>query len=158
MRISKRQKREERKKSRNKFGALNLVSLMDIFTILVFFLLVNTSDSYQLPNLRDIIIPTAKMAEIPSESVVVTVTKKALFIDSEQLIDINELSNNEGIVIKSLENKLVDLIKLNPDINNQQVTIVADESVPYSLIKRLLETLQSQNFYQIAFAANQKEY
>ena len=38
-------------------GALNLVSLMDIFTILVFFLLVNSSDVETLPNAKDLQLP-----------------------------------------------------------------------------------------------------
>jgi len=37
--------------------ALNLVSLMDIFTILVFFLLVNSSEVQTLPNARDLELP-----------------------------------------------------------------------------------------------------
>ena len=37
-------KRRGRNKKKGKTAALNLVSLMDIFTILVFFLMVNSSD------------------------------------------------------------------------------------------------------------------
>ena len=52
---SRRAKRMGRHHIRNKAtAALNLVSLMDIFTILVFFLLVNSSEVEVLPNDKDI--------------------------------------------------------------------------------------------------------
>ena len=52
---SARAKRMEKHHKRNKgTAALNLVSLMDIFTILVFFLLVNSSDVETLPNAKDL--------------------------------------------------------------------------------------------------------
>ena len=55
---SARAKRMEKHHKRNKgAGALNLVSLMDIFTILVFFLLVNSSDVQTLPNAKDMKLP-----------------------------------------------------------------------------------------------------
>ena len=49
-----RAKRMEKHHKRNKStAALNLVSLMDIFTILVFFLLVNSSDVETLPSTKE---------------------------------------------------------------------------------------------------------
>ena len=50
--------RMDRHHKRHKQGvSLNLVSLMDIFTILVFFLLVNSSDVEVLPNAKDVQLP-----------------------------------------------------------------------------------------------------
>ncbi len=49
MEMSRRARRMERNHKRNKQPALNLVSLMDVFTILVFFLLVSSSNVQQLP-------------------------------------------------------------------------------------------------------------
>ena len=57
MNKSKRAKRMERHHARRKQPALNLVSLMDIFTILVFFLLVSSSNVHQLPKKKDINLP-----------------------------------------------------------------------------------------------------
>ena len=55
---SARAKRMAKHHRRNKGkGTLNLVSLMDIFTILVFFLLVNSSDVQTLPNAKDLQLP-----------------------------------------------------------------------------------------------------
>jgi hypothetical protein len=52
---SARAKRMDKHHLRNKRTVgLNLVSLMDIFTILVFFLLVNSSDVETLPNTKEL--------------------------------------------------------------------------------------------------------
>ena len=48
---------EKHHKRHGKNVGLNLVSLMDIFTILVFFLLVNSSDVETLPNAKDLQLP-----------------------------------------------------------------------------------------------------
>ena len=56
--LSQRAARMERRHERGKAGtALNLVSLMDIFTILVFFLMVNSSDVEVLETTSDIRLP-----------------------------------------------------------------------------------------------------
>ena len=58
MEMSQRAKRMERRNEKGKRTvALNLVSLMDIFTILVFFLLVNSSQVEVLPNAKDLQLP-----------------------------------------------------------------------------------------------------
>ena len=50
--------RMERHHKRHKGGAgINLVSMMDIFTILVFFLLVNSSEVEVLPNAKEFVLP-----------------------------------------------------------------------------------------------------
>ncbi|HYQ72258.1 MAG TPA: biopolymer transporter ExbD, partial [Gammaproteobacteria bacterium] len=56
--MSRRAKRMARNHKRTARGAgINLVSLMDIFTILVFFLLVNSSDGEVLPTHKAVNLP-----------------------------------------------------------------------------------------------------
>ncbi|MDZ7767644.1 MAG: biopolymer transporter ExbD [Woeseiaceae bacterium] len=72
--MSARAKRMDRRHERaKKGGSLNLVSLMDIFTILVFFLLVNSSDVEVLPNAKDIQLPQSIAEEKAKESVVILI-------------------------------------------------------------------------------------
>ncbi len=70
---SKRAKRMERHHKRGKGAPLNLVSLMDIFTILVFFLLVNSSDVEVLPNAKDVQLPESIAEEKAKETVVIVI-------------------------------------------------------------------------------------
>ena len=74
MRYMGRAARMERHHKRHKRStALNLVSLMDIFTILVFFLLVNSSEVQTLPNAKDLVLPESVAEERARETVVVLV-------------------------------------------------------------------------------------
>ena len=71
---SARAKRMEKHHKRNKAsGGLNLVSLMDIFTILVFFLLVSSSEVQTLPNAKDMTLPESIAEKKPEENVVVLI-------------------------------------------------------------------------------------
>ena len=60
--------RMSRHHKRRKQGAgLNLVSMMDIFTILVFFLLVNSSEVEVLPNTDSVQLPESIAETNPRE-------------------------------------------------------------------------------------------
>ena len=76
MKMSRRALRMEKhhKRKRSVLG-INLVSLMDIFTILVFFLLVNSSEVEVLPSAKTIQLPESLAAEKPRETLVVMVTE-----------------------------------------------------------------------------------
>jgi len=81
MRQSARAQRMEKRHERGKkLGALNLVSLMDIFTILVFFLLVNSSDVEELPNAKDIQLPESIAEAKASESVVILIREEFIIV------------------------------------------------------------------------------
>ncbi len=80
---SKRAKRMARHHARGKGAPLNLVSLMDIFTILVFFLLVNSSSVEVLPNAKDVQLPESIAEEKAKETVVIIIGDEDI-IDARQ--------------------------------------------------------------------------
>ena len=81
MQMSKRALRMERHHRRTKKGsALSLVSMMDIFTILVFFLLVSSAETEVLPNPKEIRLPESAALEKARESVVVMVTDTQILV------------------------------------------------------------------------------
>jgi hypothetical protein len=78
---SARAKRMEKHHKRNMGkGTLNLVSLMDIFTILVFFLLVNSSDVQTLPNAKDMKLPESIAEKKPEETVTILIGKTEILV------------------------------------------------------------------------------
>ena len=83
---SARAKRMEKHHKRNKgAGTLNLVSLMDIFTILVFFLLVNSSDVETLPNAKDLQLPESNAEQKARENVIIVITDEAILVQGRQV-------------------------------------------------------------------------
>ncbi|WP_210330274.1 biopolymer transporter ExbD [Aliikangiella sp. G2MR2-5] len=145
--------------------ALNLVSLMDIFTILVFFLLVSSSSSQQLPSSKDVRLPTSTTKSMPEETLVLMVTSDDILVEGVSVAKIVSVNQNSDKVIKSLKSELdfhaskknISGNKLNSEMQGGfAVTIVGDENIPYELLSKILTTCRHANFTRIAFLANQK--
>ena len=94
---SRRLARMERQHGRSKKQpAFNIVSLMDIFTILVFFLLVNTSDITPLPNPKGIEMPESIAETTPHESVVVMLSNEQVMLQGEEIISVEEVMKEDS--------------------------------------------------------------
>ena len=160
MTMSRRARRMERNHKRNKLGALNLVSLMDIFTILVFFLLVSSSNVQQLPNSKDISLPTSIAEKAPKETLVIAITQDSIIVQGNKVSNIIEVLDDNESLIKSLEKELIfQSSKSLTSSNNKRgrsVTIMGDENIPYQLLRKILATCRQTNYTHIAFAAVQK--
>ena len=160
---SARSKRMQQRHDRNgKAPALNLVSLMDIFTILVFFLLVNSSDVETLPNAKDMQLPESIAEEKSRETVVVMITGANILVQGDVVANVNEVLAQEGNVIKPLKQALVaqnDRIlrrAANQDIEQREVTIMGDREISYRLLKKVMATCTDADFGQISLAVLQK--
>ncbi|MEM6818442.1 MAG: biopolymer transporter ExbD [Pseudomonadota bacterium] len=145
-----------------KSTALNLVSLMDIFTILVFFLLVNSSDVESLPNAKDLQLPESIAEQKARETVVVVVTASDILVQGERVAGVAEVLSAEGNVIPGLKQALVaqnDRIlreAARQDIAQREVTIMGDKTTSYRLIKKIMATCTDADFGKISLAVLQK--
>lgn len=142
-------------------AGLNLVSLMDIFTILVFFLLVSSSDVQQLPDNKKIKLPTSIAEKAPKETIVIAVTKTAILVQGVEVAKLDDILKNDKPVIERLEQELkFHTSKLPPSrqagASGRAVTIMGDENIPYQLLRKILASCRQANYTQIAFAALQK--
>ena len=159
-------KRALRMEKRNKRGSrqvtLNLVSLMDIFTILVFFLLVNSSDVEVLPNAKDIQLPESVAEEKARENVVVMVTGEQILVQGRPVATVSEVLSAKSMVIPALADALRDqsdrvLRRAEmADVASREVTIMGDRELPYSLLKRVMATCTSAEYGQISLAVMQR--
>ena len=85
MKNTRRMKRMSR--NRGKVAVLNLTSLMDVFTILVFFLLVNSASTEVLQTPKKITLPASVVEDKPRETVVIFVSPTEVTVQAgkEQL-------------------------------------------------------------------------
>ncbi len=155
--------RMSRHHKRRKQGAsLNLVSMMDIFTILVFFLLVNSSEVEVLPNTDTVQLPESIAETKPRESVVVLVTDTEILVQGRVISRIDEVLEREGLVIPELKAELVAqaaraLLTGSADVADREVTIMGDKEIPYHLLKRVMATCTDANYGQLSLAVLQKD-
>jgi biopolymer transport protein TolR len=159
MQMSQRAKRMERRNDRGKKTvALNLVSLMDIFTILVFFLLVNSGQVETLPNAKDIKLPESIAEQKSRETVIITVTDDDILVQGKPVAKVADVMAQQGMVIDSLETALRSqsdrVLRQDSmqEIENREVTIMGDKELPYKLLKRVMATCTSADYGQISLA------
>jgi biopolymer transport protein ExbD len=143
-------------------GAINLVSLMDIFTILVFFLLVNSSDGEVLPTLKSVELPQSVSEEKPRETVVVMVTGESVLVQGKVVASVEQLLKEQDGKSNQLKQALDDLNSRvrtnNKDIDpaRREVTIMGDREIPYRLLKKVMATCSEAGFGRISLAVLQK--
>jgi len=157
--LSDRSKRMEHFRALHSRGGLNLVSLMDMFTVLVFFLLV--SSGTQLPSNKDLTLPTSVATKVPQETLVITITRSDILVQGEKIIEISRLLDSDTAVIEGLKEELIFQASKQRQPQTETfaghaVTILGDENIPYQLLKKILATCRQANYTQIAFAAMQK--
>lgn len=162
MKESRRAKRMKRHHERgaDKNASLNMVSLMDIFTILVFFLLVSAASSDILPTPKNIKLPRSTAETAPRENVVIIIGKNKVMLQGKEVSDMKSVINSKKQLIIPLYNDLVKLAesggssRSKKDITSKGVTILGDKEVPYVLLKKIMLTCSAAKFVNISFAVN----
>ncbi len=156
---AKRMERQHRRaKSQSK---LNLVSLMDIFTILVFFLLVNSSDVEVLQSNKDITLPASVAERKPENNLVVMVSAVDILVGGRKVADVKSVLKSDEREIASLKKELLYLAGRKPyrTIEEQEkgrdVTIMADQKIPYLLLKKIMTTCAKSEYRNISLAVSQ---
>ncbi len=142
-------------------AALNLVSLMDIFTILVFFLLVNSSEVEVLPNAKDVQLPESISEEKARETVVVLVTDEEVLVQGRPVARVADVMASGDVVIPELKAALqaqtdrVLRADAREDVASREVTIMGDKAIPYSLLKKVMATCTDADYGRVSLAVLQ---
>ena len=160
---SARAKRMEKHHKRHRgSGALNLVSLMDIFTILVFFLLVNSSDVETLPNAKDLQLPESIAEDKAKETVVILIGETDIIVQGTPVAKVANVMATKGNDIPALRRALLsqnDRVlrrAAQTDIAGREVTIMGDKDIPYRLLKKVMATCTESDYGRISLAVLQK--
>jgi biopolymer transport protein TolR len=164
MKKSNRARRMERHHARSRRGAgLNLVSLMDIFTILVFFLLVNSAEVQTLETPKDIKLPESIAENKPRETVVVHIAHDRVLLQGQPVATIAEIEALEGDIIEPLKAALksqsdrVLRDSAAADAASREVTILGDRELPYRVLKKIMATCTDADYGKLSLAVIQKQ-
>ncbi len=137
---------------------LNLVSLMDIFTILVFFLLLN-SGSNEILRVNDITLPDSTAQEQPRETTVVMITDEEILVDGRPVAAMVDVVNSNGLIdglmaeLKFQASKRTELTEEEKQLG-RQVTILGDQEIPYEILKRVMLTCAKANYRDLSMAVS----
>ena len=161
MKTSRRARRMQRHHTRAKRGAsINLVSLMDIFTILVFFLLVNSSDVQNVPNTKEIQLPESIAVQAPKETLFIMVNEKDLLVQGRPIASVPEILASDDNMIEALKQELEHQASRRQLPAEQEalreISILGDKRIPYRLLKKIMITCNSVNYNNISLVVSKK--
>jgi biopolymer transport protein ExbD len=161
MKMSRRAQRMERHHQRARSGAtLNLVSLMDIFTILVFFLLVHSSDVQELPSAKAVRLPESVAEKSPKATLVVTVNGDDILVQGRKVASVPEALGADPDVIEALKAELdyrAQRAPLRAGQRAREITVMADKEIPYRLLKKIMITCVRASYENISLAVLKRE-
>lgn len=160
MHMSRRAKRmkQHHARSKDRNAALNMVSLMDIFTILVFFLLVNATSAEILPSPKDITLPNSAAEKLPKQNLVVAVNERMISLQGKPIISVKKAMSSKQKTIQPLFNALKLTAAKEKGLDDKKgVTIMGDKDIPYALLKKIMLTCSGAEFTNLSFAVNQKQ-
>ena len=161
MRTSRRMARMKRRKA--SIPKLNLTSLMDVFTVLVFFLIFNSSATVEtLQTPKQITLPESVVEAKPRETVVIFVGTEEVLIQGvpvARVADIQAMGNVEiepiGVRLAELSESVIGL-STKTVAESQEVTVLADKSVPFNVLKKVMATCTARGYTQVSLAVVQK--
>lgn len=161
MKSTRRMKRMARN-HKKKLPAMNLTSLMDVFTILVFFLLVNSSNSEVLEPPKKITLPESVVETKPRETVVVMVSDEAVSIQGEPIVETSEViaRKQDAIVeisdrLRSVKNNVIG-VSTKVVAESKEVTILSHKTVPFKVLRKVISSCTFAGYEKVSLALIQK--
>jgi len=161
MKLTPIQKRAARNARHGNSLDMNLVSLIDVFTILIFFLLSN-SGVETLPPTGTVQLPESSASKLPKETPVVAVNGNEITVDGRKVADVAPLAGSADDLIPGLKAEL-DQLAARPVARSEDaakpkaVTIMGDKQIPYQLLRKVMFTCARADYTQVSFAVNRKE-
>ncbi len=159
VKMSHRAKRMQRNHLRSKGGGgLNLIALVDIFTIMVFFLVISSAEVEVLPNTKLVKLPESITEKAPRKNVLVMVSDKDIMVEGVKVASVQEVMAAKSDVIASLKSRLDEEGRANrlQGKVDGDITIMGDKAIPYRLLRKIMVTCTRANYSNISLAVVQK--
>ena len=143
--------------------SINVVSLIDIFAILVFYLLVNALVVEVIPEYQNLKLPDSVSKDKAKRTVAVAISDHCILVDDHVVMSVDEALLVNERTLQSLAQVLSSrqkddekpLIDGEPEILD--VNIVADYKTPYELLKKVLATCVDAKFGKVSLAVRALE-
>jgi biopolymer transport protein TolR len=161
MKLTPLQKRAAHKARNQHQLDLNLVSLIDVFTILIFFLLSNSTEVEILPSSKDVKLPESTAQESPHETLVVVVSGTDILVEGRRVAAVADVLKSADDVIPTLKAEL-DLLATRQVVKQENqakataITIMGDKDIPYQLLRKVMVTCARANFSDVSFAVRKR--
>jgi biopolymer transport protein TolR len=163
MRETRRMKRLERNNKRHHVS-LNLIPMLDILSVLVFFLLFHSFNG-DMPEQR-IVLPQSIVETKPRGTVVISVTPEAVIVQGKTVIRTADLYDDRiGTVHEVTErldeiersmNKISTKAVAETETETKEITLLADKKIPFNVLKKIMTSCTASGYGKISLAVIQK--
>ena len=160
MKLTPLQKRAERKHRNHNGLDMNLVSLIDIFTILIFFLMSSTGVEV-LTSSKAVKLPESTADKAPRETIIVTVSGTDILVGGHRVASVSDALRSNDDLIAPLKAELDllqsrQVLRKENEAQGKAVTIMGDKDIPYRLLRKVMYTAARANYSDVSFAVTQK--
>jgi len=150
--------RRQRQQKARRWPSLNLVALMDVFTILVFFFLVHSTDSAPDASNALVRLPESVADRQPRDTPVVTITRDSILVQGDPVVSVANAMQAAGgridALLAALQAQPVQAAV--PGEAEGEVTIMGDKSIPFELLNRVMLTCKQAGFGSISLSVLQR--
>ena len=158
MRDNRRMKRMERTNRKGQITGLglNLIPMMDVLTVLVFFLLFHSFNG-DMPEAR-IKLPDSVVETRPRETVHIVVTPELVLVQGEAVVSTSKLLNDSRETVYEVTERMKQLEPYLPitAAENKELTLLADKTVQFKVLKKIMSTCTASGYGRISLAVVQK--
>jgi biopolymer transport protein ExbD len=150
-------KRMERNNKRGVIRGLgiNLIPMMDVLTVLVFFLLFHSFNS-TLPDAQ-IALPDSSVPTRPRETVAIVVSPESVLVQGESVVSTPKLLDDGIVMVTELRDRLLQLENgAKAAAETMEVTLLADKTIPFKVLKKIMSTCTACGYGRISLAVAEK--
>ncbi len=148
------------KKSGVKGLGINLIPMMDVLTVLVFFLLFHSFNS-TLPDAQ-IALPQSVIETRPRETVSIVVSPEVVMVQGEPVLNTPKLYDEGISLVQEVKDRLAQIgqqlaatgRQISPE--NSEITLLADKAIPFKVLKKIMSTCTASGYGKISLAVVQK--
>jgi biopolymer transport protein ExbD len=151
---------------KKKHVVINLVAMIDMLTVLVFFLLVYSTEQVAVvPDPDEVQLPESIAEADIANTVVVVVGEHDIVVHGRPIARIDEVLAADDATIPALQLELeadaTDMVRLaalpeDERIAERKVTIMADKELPFLLLRKVMATSTAAGYGQLSLAVLQK--
>ena len=164
MKESRRLKRMERNnKCKDNYVRLNLIPMLDVLSVLVFFLLFHSFNG-DMPEQR-LALPQSIVETRPRGTVAISVTPEAVLIQGEPVIKTSALFDDRVGTVHEVTDRLAEIqrtmdndagTRALPENETREITLLADKTIPFNVLKKVMTSCTASGYGKISLAVIQK--
>jgi biopolymer transport protein ExbD len=162
MKESRRLRRMERNNKKH-YVSLNLIPMLDVLSVLVFFLLFHSFNG-DMPEQR-LALPQSIVETKPRGTVAVSVTPEAVLIQGEPVMKTALLYDERIGTVREVTDRLAEIqrsmeseagARTQAEKETREITLLADKTIPFNVLKKVMTSCTASGYGKISLAVIQK--